>query len=188
MKNSELPHSSRSILGMTLSELLISIAILALTLSFTSGSFTRTIEKNRIKQLEGTLINAINLAKTEAIKRSSDIVLCPSQNQINCDNDVDNWHAGWIIKAVLNEQGKPFNTNDTEAIIFSQKRATSTLTLRANTAQITFKPDGTLKQSSLFQVCNKAGKNLQQITKPINLNLAGRIRRNSVPTENLCKA
>lgn len=55
--------------GFTMIELLITIAILGIIMAFAVPSFQTMIENNRVTSQANTLLSAINLARTEAIKR-----------------------------------------------------------------------------------------------------------------------
>lgn len=57
--------------GFTMIELLITIAILGIILAFAVPSFQTMIENNRVTSEANTLLSAVNLARTEAIKRGA---------------------------------------------------------------------------------------------------------------------
>ncbi len=55
--------------GFTLIELLVTIAVLAIILAFAAPSFVNLIENNRVTTQANTLLAAMNLARSEAVKR-----------------------------------------------------------------------------------------------------------------------
>lgn len=55
--------------GFTLIELLITIAVLAIILAFAVPSFVNLIENSRVTTQSNTLLGAINLARSEAVKQ-----------------------------------------------------------------------------------------------------------------------
>lgn len=61
--------------GVTLVELMIGIAILGVMASLAAPSFQKMIERNRIKQAAESLLSDMQLARTQAIKRSQNIIV-----------------------------------------------------------------------------------------------------------------
>lgn len=55
--------------GFTLIELLVTIAILAIILAFAAPSFVNLIENSRVSTQANTLLTAVNLARSEAVKQ-----------------------------------------------------------------------------------------------------------------------
>lgn len=60
--------------GMTIIELLIVIALIAIILAITVPSFTKIIERNKLKTAAESLKADLQAARTQAIKRSSDVI------------------------------------------------------------------------------------------------------------------
>ncbi|MCA1805453.1 MAG: GspH/FimT family pseudopilin [Xanthomonadaceae bacterium] len=68
------------ITGFTLIELMVTISIAAILLAIGVPSFQAIIENNRLATQSNELITAVNLARSEAIKRSCDITIDPGAN------------------------------------------------------------------------------------------------------------
>ncbi len=66
--------------GFTLIELMVTISIAAILLAIGVPSFQAIIENNRLATQSNELITAVNLARSEAIKRSCDITIDPNAN------------------------------------------------------------------------------------------------------------
>ncbi len=81
--------------GFTLIELMLTLAIAALVLSFGIPAFTDTIRNNRLSIQSNELVAAINMTRGEAVKRGANITLCASNNQTGCTATA--WQNGWII-------------------------------------------------------------------------------------------
>lgn len=77
--------------GFTLIELMVTISIAAILLAIGVPSFQAIIENNRLATQSNELITAVNLARSEAIKRGVDISITP-----NTSNYVNGWcvHTG----------------------------------------------------------------------------------------------
>ena len=80
--------------GLTLIELMITLAIAGVLIATAAPSMREFIQNNRsatqINELQATL----NLARSEAIKRNSNITICRSNDGTSC---AGNWQDGWIV-------------------------------------------------------------------------------------------
>jgi len=89
-------HISR---GFTLIELMVTIAVLAVVIAIAAPSFTSVIQSNRTTALHHEVLGALQLARSEAVKRRTDVIVCRTEDQADCDNGTD-WTAGWLIREV----------------------------------------------------------------------------------------
>lgn len=87
----------KRISGLTLIELIVVLAIAAILLSMAGFGMQSYVRNNRIISQTNSLSAAIQLARSEAIKRSSHVYICGSSNQTSCNTS--NWHSGWIVFA-----------------------------------------------------------------------------------------
>lgn len=91
-------------LGMTVIELLIIVAALAVVIMLAVPGSSMLIEHYRLKAASGDLVNGLNLARGEAIKRGSTVRVCPSSNGRFCRSDGD-WAQGWLVYSDGNGDG-----------------------------------------------------------------------------------
>jgi len=83
--------------GFTIIELMIALAVAAVLLALAAPSFVDTIRSNRLATQTSYFVTAINLARSEAIKRNTPVVMCKGAAG-QCDSAVD-WEDGWIVFA-----------------------------------------------------------------------------------------
>lgn len=91
-------RSSRNAGGFTLIELLIAVAIASILLGMAAPAFSDLIQSNRQTGHINQLVSHLNYARSEAIKRGINIMVCKSQDGMNCTtaNECD---QGWILFA-----------------------------------------------------------------------------------------
>ena len=82
--------------GVTLLELMIALTVLAIVTTMAVPSFTRLIENNRLVGRTNDLVTALALARSEAMKRSLNVSLCPSTDGESCSEDED-WSGRWLM-------------------------------------------------------------------------------------------
>ncbi len=74
--------------GFTLIELLVTIAILAIILAFAAPSFVNLIENSRVTTQANTLLAAVSLARSEAVKQGT---------PISIQNEPGGFINGWCV-------------------------------------------------------------------------------------------
>lgn len=90
--------------GFTLLELMLTITVLAVLLGLAVPSFRETIERNRLTGANNDFISALNYARSEALKMSNPVSLCPSADGATCAGSND-WSTGYIAFADPNGNG-----------------------------------------------------------------------------------
>lgn len=98
----KLHHTHR---GMTVLELLIVFAALAVVVLISIPGSTLLLEKYRLSSASSQLSGSLELALSEAGARSSTVRVCPSSNGNSCRSD-GNWNHGWIVFSDGNGDGK----------------------------------------------------------------------------------
>lgn len=103
--------------GISLLEILVTIAILSILSVMAAPSVQELIQNNRARSITDEFASSLYQARSEAVKRGNRITLCASDpTQMNCDVDVDNFSGGWIVftdyngNQVLDPVGTLFDT------------------------------------------------------------------------------
>ena len=90
--------------GMTVVELLIILAAIAVVAVISVPGSTMVLENYRLKSASTDLLSGLNLAREEAIKRNATVRVCPSTNGRFCRSDGD-WDQGWLVFSDGNADG-----------------------------------------------------------------------------------
>lgn len=121
--------------GMTLIEIMITLALVAISISLAAPSYRAMIERNRAKTQVNEFLLAINLARSEALKIGSEV----SIQAVNGSTANDEFGPGWCVVA-----GNPGNCNGTVVRTFAALTDDSRLDSRENAASIQFDSLGSL--------------------------------------------
>lgn len=140
--------------GFSIVELLIVIAIAAILATIAVPSFRDMLRTTRQSSALGLVINDLNLARGEAIKRNSSVIVC-ARNATGDDCAVTGaWQGGWLVclealvaNTCLNTAGViPPNPNP--FIVRPPLDTTMTLTA-ASTDPFRFRANSTATQGTL---------------------------------------
>ncbi len=82
--------------GFTLMELLITIAVLTFLVTVAAPSFQATLRDTRLMTQTNLFIGALNLARSEAIKRGCRVTLCKTSDQQRCTS-AGGYQQGWLV-------------------------------------------------------------------------------------------
>lgn len=113
-------HSRKS--GFTLLELLVTIAIAGILIALAVPGFTSFIGSNRAEVQKSSFVNAINYARSEAVKRGVTIRITPLV--------ASKWQGGWRIWSDVNNDAV-LSATDTELQINPAFTGVATLTSAA---------------------------------------------------------
>jgi type IV fimbrial biogenesis protein FimT len=95
----QLPACSQT-QGMTLVELLVAVAILAILLGIGVPSFQQTFAETRVATRSNDLLSALAMARSESIRRNIRVTLCKTADlttaPLTC-NENASWDQGWLL-------------------------------------------------------------------------------------------
>lgn len=111
-------------------ELMVTVVVLAIMAAIAIPDFTSSIQSNNIYSISNKLINSLNYARSEAIKRNVPVSVCAAANT-SFNSCGSNWNLGWIV--FVNSSG---GTSISAPIlrIENNSKYTSTITTGINIA------------------------------------------------------
>lgn len=139
----------RACCGFTLAELLISLTLMGVILSFAVPSFDRLIQKTQINMAFSSLRTAAHTAKNEAIKRGTRVSLCPSTDGLSCSSSPA---RSLLIFEDRNRNGQP---DHAKKIISRVSLNSASLTVDYNRSNLSFSSLGHASGTNgTFQLCH----------------------------------
>lgn len=89
-------HGRSGFGGVTLIELLVVLALVAVLQTLASPALSGMVNSMRLSTGANAFFSSIHLARSEAIKRNSRVVLCKSATGDACASS-GGWEQGWIV-------------------------------------------------------------------------------------------
>lgn len=86
----------RSQRGLTLIELMVAVAVMAILLALAAPSFSAFMSSNRVRAGAEHLSAGLAEARMQAIRLGARVSLCPSSDGSSCSDGGD-WAVGWVI-------------------------------------------------------------------------------------------
>lgn len=84
----------KHIRGFTLIELMVTVAVLAIVLGIAVPSFQAQVINNRSQTMGEEFAQALNFARSEAVKNKQRVSICASSNGTSCTGS---WSEGFIV-------------------------------------------------------------------------------------------
>jgi len=139
--------NAKPLRGLTLIELMIAVALVAILLAVAAPDFREGMQRRRLQSASAELVGAVQLARAEAVRTNRRAVLCRSSDGSSCSNDDAIW-PGWIVFVDTNGDGVRANT---EPVIkggsFENIAVIGSAAITAAGQRIVFRGDGTARGS-----------------------------------------
>lgn len=149
--------------GFTLYELMVTLAVAAVIVSFGVPGFSSMVQNNRAVTHSNDLITALNLGRSEATRRGVAIQVCSSTDGATCSGSTD-WSTGWIVRRPGGDVLRAWS-----------ERSGGAGVLTANVSQFQFQGRGALAGAPLPVLQVRLPDCSGDQGRDISVNVAGRI-------------
>jgi type IV fimbrial biogenesis protein FimT len=141
--------------GFTLIELIFVIAIAAILCAISLPALGSLMQSSQSRSAYNQLLTALNLARSAAVARGNEVVLCPSADQSHCDESLW-WQHGWIAFQDSDRNGK---RNGNEPLLaVAQALPGVAVASSAGREHVTYRTDGSATGTNLtFTLCDRRG-------------------------------
>jgi type IV fimbrial biogenesis protein FimT len=129
--------------GFTLVELMVVVAVVGILAVIAAPSMSALIRWNRLTGASGELTSALQIARSEAIRRNARVTVCASTNGTTCTNSTA-W-ARWIVHGNDNAIG-------TDEVIRDDS-PTGSVKISGPAAGIVFRPSGNIDTQATVTAC-----------------------------------
>lgn len=135
--------SRRGHAGFTVVELMVVVAVVGILAIIAVPSMSALMNANRLNGASGELIAALQVARSEAIRRNARVTVCASTDGTTCSTS-GAW-AQWIVHG--ND-----NATATDEVIRND-RPTGSVQISGPTAGIVFRPSGIIDTQATVVAC-----------------------------------
>ena len=157
----------------TLIELMVTLAVLGISLMIAVPSFISYSRSNRTVSETNSLVGALNFARSEATKRSANVSVCTSSDGATCGAGIG-WTSGWIVY-VNTDNDDPAQVDGGEEIlrVYGATAPGNTLSASATLAGfVTYRANGFSNVQGSFVLCDDRGTDSARV---VTVNRTGRI-------------
>lgn len=162
--------------GFTLGELMVTLLVLVVVAALAAPSYRSIILHARLTTHIHDFAGALNLARSEAVKRGYRVTVCPSTNQTSCSGGTQ-WETGWIVFVDVDGDQTVDTGDSREEVLRATTALASAFTLRGTASSsvathVTINPKGQLSGTGDFMLCENMAADP---SRAVIVNTVGRI-------------
>lgn len=139
----------RSSSGFTLIELMVTVAVIGILAVVGVPAMASLVNANRIMGANDNLVSALQLARSEAIRRGAAVTVCASTNGTTCANQT-NW-SRWIVRGRDNAASAAAGSDVID--IMRDETPTGDIQLQGPSGGIRFRSSGLVDAEQTLTVC-----------------------------------
>ncbi|HEY4366117.1 MAG TPA: GspH/FimT family protein [Steroidobacteraceae bacterium] len=124
--------------GLTLLEMLMTLAMLGILSSLAVPGFTALRYDTTRTAAVNELLHALFLARSESVKRGTVVSVCKSRDGSSCANSAPDWNIGWMV-FVNEDRDEPPQREDQEPIV-AVYQGWSSGSITSNRTAYSFRP------------------------------------------------
>lgn len=141
--------------GLTIIELLVVLSVIAILVTIGVPAMAGLVAESRITAKSNLLMSHVQYARHSAIILRTQVVACPSLDQLHCSGD-NRWDRGWIVFIDRNNNGRPDDAGDVLRVIAPEPQL---LMHSAGRTRVRFQPSGSAFGTNLtIRVCDPSGR------------------------------
>lgn len=161
--------------GVTLMELLVTVAIVAVLASLAVPSFRTQLVKRSVQAAADAFVTDMRYARSVAIERSARVSVCRSSNGTGCSGSGGVWKDGWIVFVDADGDGA-FETGD--EIVRVQQSMSAILSMEDDPTndlpKFVFQPTGFSKASTQTFLITPTGSDGASFARVVCVSNQGR--------------
>lgn len=159
-------------LGLSLIELLMTLAVLATLIAVAAPAFGKLIQRTEAQTSRSALTTALNTARIFAASKNAHVVVCPSADRQYCGHTTE-WQHGWLVFIDADDDGLRDADEELLSVAEAQPDGVAILSTTGRT-RIDYRPDGSATGSNVtFTLCDRRGS---EDASALVINNAGRVR------------
>lgn len=167
--------------GFTLIEAMAVAAILAIGLTLGVPAFSGTLERQRLATSLHLVSADLAMARSSAIMRREQVVVCPGQPGAGCSNDHD-WSRGWLVFRDPDGNRQPDAPDDLLRASQAPAGGADQLRLTSTRPWLRYQANGMAAHSNLtVNACARG-----QLRGKVVVNRLGRVRTERPTRETAC--
>ncbi|MFK8032123.1 MAG: GspH/FimT family pseudopilin [Gammaproteobacteria bacterium] len=125
--------------GFTIVELLVTLAVVAVTTAYAVPGLQTLVANNRQTSVVNRFVASALLARSIAITHNVQAIVCPSSNGLTC-LDVNDWSYGWIV--VRSDVATDTPATSSHHSLIHSEMGTNKVVVMANRALFRYRPMG----------------------------------------------
>ncbi|VAW84084.1 hypothetical protein MNBD_GAMMA16-717 [hydrothermal vent metagenome] len=160
--------------GVTLIELMVTLALIATFLAIATPGFSALLRENQLNNQTTALTRALHYARSQALTLGQSVLICPLDNTLNCSTQNKKvWTQGWLVAVDQNNNRNFDLQNDVKLRIF-QNQKNNVQIMSNRTAVAVFSSNGNATGSNrTFKLCHKHDN---KVSRKVVLSNSGRNR------------
>lgn len=167
--------------GVTLIELLVTLVVLSILLTIAVPGFQNFTRNSRLTSVANEMASALNLARSEAIRRGKTVTLCKSNaNASSPSCDGTNWTDGWLVFVGTSGAG---DTDSANHIKVGQINAADVQISTGGSgfdSGVSFSANGASNASDIFTISITCNGDNQNKKREVDIGNTGRVSVRSV--------
>jgi type IV fimbrial biogenesis protein FimT len=134
--------------GFTLVELMVSLMIIAILVGLATPSFRSFTHNTQTTAANNDLVTALNLTRSEALRRGTGVTVCSSPNGVVCGVAGD-WKSGWIVFQDTDQSGA---IADPKYVVQKWSAAGGAIQIATISPNIQYQPSGLVATAAQIDV------------------------------------